>query len=202
MSDHENPDKLERLRYPVGRFERLKAPLDHDARQGHIAVLEQAPATFRSLVAGLSNADLDTPYRPGGWTIRQVVHHVPDSHMNAYIRMKLAATEDAPVIKTYEEQLWAELPEAKTGPIDMSLTLLESLHVRWVAFLRMLPEESFEKTFMHPEWKRVSLGESVAMYGWHCRHHAAHIAHALGAVHGRRQRGRKNPPGHSAALPG
>src|SRR5471030_35381 len=116
---------LEQLRYPVGRFERLKAPLDHETRARHIETIAQTPATFSSLVAGRTDAQLDTPYRSGGRTVRQVVHHVPDSHMNAYIRMKFAVTEDAPAIKAYAEEIWAESPEAKTGPIDMSLTLLD-----------------------------------------------------------------------------
>src|SRR6266576_4994191 len=134
---------LEQLRYPVGRFERLKAPLDRAAREVHIETIAAAPATFLSLTRGRSDAQLDTPYRPGGWTVRQVVHHVPDSHMNAYIRMKFAVTEDSPAIKAYEEGRWAELPEAKSGPVSMSLDLLAGLHRRWVAFLRALPETDF-----------------------------------------------------------
>lgn len=171
---------LDKLRYPVGRFERLSAPLDAATRLAHIATIEDTPARFRSRVAGLSNGQLDTPYRPGGWTIRQVVHHVPESHMNAYIRMKLALTEDAPTIKTYEEQLWAELPDARTCPPDMSLALLAALHHRWVAFLRLMPEPEFGKTFTHPEWGRVRVDEALAMYAWHCRHHTAHIELGLG----------------------
>jgi hypothetical protein len=170
---------LDRLRYPVGRFERLKAPLDRAARDAHIETLERAPARFRSLVTGLTDAQLDTTYRPGGWTIRQVVHHVPDSHMNAYIRCKWAMTEDAPAIKVYEEQLWAELPEAKSGKVDMSLALLEALHRRWVSFLRAIPEAAFTRTFVHPEWKRVTIEEAIAMYAWHSRHHAAHIEQGI-----------------------
>ena len=127
---------LEQLRYPVGRFERPKAPLDGATRSGHIETIERTPSTFLSLVKGRTDAELDTPYRPGGWTVRQVVHHVPDSHMNAYIRMKFAVTEDAPAIKAYDEAKWAELPEAKSGPAEMSLALLEALHRRWVTFLR------------------------------------------------------------------
>src|SRR5215831_3468101 len=129
---------LDKLRYPVGKF-------------------EQTPARFRTLVSGLNDRQLDTPYRPGGWTIRQVVHHVPDSHMNAYIRCKWAMTEDEPAIKVYEEQLWAELPEARNGNVDMSLALLEALHWRWVAFLRAIPDAAFKRTFRHPEWKRITI---------------------------------------------
>jgi DinB superfamily len=171
---------LDTLRYPVGRMERLKGPLDAAARASYIDVIEQAPAVFRGLVTGLTDQQLDTRYRPGGWTIRQVIHHVPDSHLNAYVRMKLAATEDTPAVKTYEEGLWAELPEAKSAPIAMSLDLLDALHRRWVAFLRALPDAEFRRDFTHPEWKRVSIEESVTMYAWHCRHHAAHIRQGLG----------------------
>jgi hypothetical protein len=173
-------DDLEPLRYPVGRFERLKAPLDAAARHAHLDTIAQAPATIRSLVNGRTDAQLDTPYRPGGWTVRQVVHHVPDSHMNAYIRMKFAVTEDAPAIKAYEESRWAELPEAKTGPVEMSLALLDGLHRRWVAFLRGLPAGEFAKAYVHPELGRVTLDEALALYAWHCRHHTEHVRRGLG----------------------
>jgi len=172
---------LDRLRYPVGRFERLTAPLDRAARDGHLATLEQAPARFRSLVGALSDAQLDTTYRPGGWTIRQVVHHVADSHMNAYLRFKWAMTEHEPAIKVYDERLWAELSDAKTGSVDMSLALLDALHRRWMMFLRSIPEPSFARAFLHPEWTRMTIDEAVAMYAWHCRHHAAHIEQGLTA---------------------
>jgi uncharacterized damage-inducible protein DinB len=169
---------LEHLRYPVGRTPRNSAPTD-EMRTEHLDVLEALPATLRALVTPLSEAQLDTPYRPGGWTIRQVVHHLPDSHMNAYVRMKLAATEDTPHIKTYEEALWAELPEAKRAPIGMSLDLLDALHRRWLAFLRALPDASRRRAFSHPEWGVVSIDEAVGMYAWHCRHHTAHIRNGL-----------------------
>jgi uncharacterized damage-inducible protein DinB len=178
-------DDLDKLRYPIGRFERLTQPLDRAARAHAIDDIEQAPARLRQLVAGLSDAQLELPYRPGGWTIRQVVHHVPDSHMNAYIRMKFAVTENTPAIKAYEEGVWAELPEAKTGPVSMSLDLLAALHRRWVAFLRPLPESDFQKAYMHPELGRVTLDEAITLYAWHGRHHAAHVRQALaGAVAG------------------
>jgi len=170
---------IEKLRYPVGPLPRVATPLDAKTRQSHLATLEQTPARVRTLVSGLADARLDTPYRPGGWTVRQVVHHLPDSHLNAYIRHKLAVTENLPAVKTYEEQLWAELPEAKSGPIAMSLDLLDALHRRWVAFLRGIPEGDLQKAFSHPEWKRVTVDESIAMYAWHCRHHTAHIEQAL-----------------------
>ena len=170
---------LEQLRYPVGKAPRVDA-LDAAARKTMIDAIAQAPARYRSLTAGLSDAELETPYRPGGWTIRQVVHHVPDSHMNAYIRMKLAVTEDTPAIRTYMEERWAELPEAKSGPVELSLALLDALHTRWVTFLRALPAETFARTFAHPELGPVSIDGAIALYEWHCRHHAAHIEQGLG----------------------
>ena len=171
---------LEQLRYPVGRWERLKAPLDRAARGAHIITLEQTPATLRSLVTERTDAQLDTPYRPGGWTVRQVVHHVADSHMNAYIRMKFAVTENAPTIKPYDEGKWAELPEAKSGPAEMSVALLEALHRRWTTFLRALTDTDYAKAYMHPELGPVSLDEALTLYSWHCRHHTAHIKQGLG----------------------
>jgi DinB superfamily len=178
-------DDLDRLRYPVGPLPRHPAPLDAMTREEFLGILEETPATIRRLVERLGDAELDTPYRPGGWTVRQVVHHVPDSHLNAYVRMKLAVTEDSPHIKTYEEGRWAELPEARTGPVTMSLALLEGLHRRWVAFLRALPPAEFRKTFRHPEWGVVTIDDSLGMYAWHCRHHTAHIELALAATRGR-----------------
>jgi DinB family protein len=171
---------LEMLRYPVGRFERPTGPIDRAARVALIDTLEQTPARFRSLLSGRSSAELDTPYRPDGWTLRQVVHHVADSHMNAYIRMKWAMTEDTPAIKVYDEQLWAELPEARTGDVELSLALLEALHRRWVAFLRLLPDDAFRRAFVHPEWHEIAIEAALALYAWHGRHHAAHIEQGLG----------------------
>jgi hypothetical protein len=173
------PD-LDPLRYPVGRFERLKAPLDRTARTSLIDVVERTPARFRALVDGRTDAQLDAPYRPGGWTVRQVVHHVPDSHMNAYLRMKWALTEDVPVVKTYDETKWAELQEAKTGPVEMSLALLDGLHRRWVAFMRTLSDADFKRGMTHAEWGRIDVSELLALYAWHCRHHEAHIKLGLG----------------------
>lgn len=170
----------ENLRYPIGRFSRLKEPLDTATRAAHIATLEAAPARYRSLVDGLTDAQLNTPYRPGGWTIRQVVHHVPDSHMNAYIRTKLAVTLDTPpAILAYPEEIWAELPDGKSAPVAMSLDLFDGLHRRWVGFFRALSPDMFRRTYIHPEMKAVTLDEVLAMYAWHCGHHAAHIEQAL-----------------------
>jgi hypothetical protein len=168
-------DELEAERYPVGRTPRNKETLDRAARMALIAVLEQTPATLRTLVAGLTDTQLDTAYRTGGWTIRQVIHHLPDSHMNAYVRMKLAVTEAAPLIKTYDEALWAELPEARTAPVAISLDLLDALHRRWTAFLAALPDAAFRSTFAHPDWGLVTVDEALGMYAWHCRHHTGHV---------------------------
>jgi hypothetical protein len=171
--------ELDALRYPVGKFERLKAPLGRAGREPLVKTIEDTPARLRALVGGLSDAELETPYRPGGWTIRQVVHHVPDSHMNAYVRMKLAATEESPTIRVYEEQLWAELPDGKSGPIEMSLALLEALHRRWIVFLRNLTDAEFARTFQHPQWNVVTIEEAVALYAWHSRHHVAHVEQGI-----------------------
>ena len=168
-------DDLDRLRYPIGRFVSPQGPLDPRARAACIAEIEEAPSIFRSLAAGLDDRQLDSPYRPGGWTIRQVVHHVPDSHMNAYIRTKLALTEETPTIKPYDEARWSELLDARTAPIEMSLQLLETLHSRWVLLLRSLSEGDFNKTFVHPDVGRVTLHWLLALYAWHGKHHAAHI---------------------------
>ncbi len=171
---------LDKLRYPVGKFERLTSPLGQAGHQTHLKTIEDTPSRLRSLAGGLSDAELERTYRPGGWTIRQVIHHLPDSHVNAYIRMKLAATEEFPTIRLYEEQLWAELPEARSGPVKMSLDLLEALHVRWLAFLRSLTDAQFSRPFSHKEWGRVTIEESLTLYSWHCRHHTAHVERALG----------------------
>ena len=166
---------LDDLRYPVGRIPRNKAVLDAAGRAELIGVIEQTPATVRALVETLSDRQLDTPYRPGGWTVRQVVHHVPESHLNAYTRFKLALTEDVPTIKTYEEAEWAELPEARSAPIGVSLALLDALHERWVLLLRVLAPTQFARSFRHPELGLMTIDQQIAMYAWHGRHHLAHI---------------------------
>jgi len=166
------------LSYPVGKFAGTldaTTPVDLGLRLQGIAAITAAAEWFRSAVAGLDDRQLDTPYRPGGWTVRQVVHHVPDSHMNAYIRFKLAVTEDTPVIKPYDQTKWAELPDAKTLPVEVSLGLLEGLHERWAALLRSFSDADFARTLRHPELGILRLDQYVTMYAWHCRHHAAHI---------------------------
>lgn len=160
--------------YPIGKLQR-KAKLSNDDRLDLIQQVAEAPSYLRNAVKGLSPAQLDTPYRSGGWTIRQVVHHLPDSHMNAYVRMKLAATESQPSIKPYNEKLWAELSDAKTSVVEPSLTLLESLHERWVVFLRSLGTDDFLRMLMHPEHGLISIDFLLELYAWHGRHHVAQI---------------------------
>ena len=165
----------EDLRFPVGRFQ-PPAKVTAEERRAWIAELAAAPAKFRAAVEGLNDAQLDTPYRPGGWTVRQVIHHVPDSHLNSYTRFRLALTEDNPTIKPYHEDRWAQLADARTMPIEVSLVLLESLHERWVRLLDSMTPEQFARTFVHPQQNRtISLDGNLALYAWHCRHHTAHI---------------------------
>ncbi len=171
---------IEQLKYPVGRFRRLSGPLSLDERVQCINEIEEAPAIVRSLVSALTNDQLEARYRPGGWTIRQVVHHIPDSHLNAYVRFKLATTEENPTIKPYDEAKWSELPDARSAPIGASLELLEALHKRWVPFLRSLSDADCRRTFFHPEMQStVTLDQALIIYAWHGRHHAAHIRSAL-----------------------
>jgi len=165
---------LDDLQYPIGRFSLGGTPTDNQVRQA-IDEIAQAPAKLRAAVEGLSPEQLDTPYRPGGWTVRQVVHHVPDSHLNSYCRFKLALTEDEPTIKAYHEDRWAELEDSRTTPIEVSLSMLESLHKRWVLLMKSLAPADFARTFRHPEIGLVSLAKNVCLYGWHGRHHTAHI---------------------------
>ena len=162
------------LRYPIGPFE-YGSPLTNEQRGSCIAQIAATPERMREAVAGLSDEQLNTPYRPEGWTVRQVVHHVPDSHLNSYVRFKLAMTESHPTIRAYDENLWANLDDARNAPIDLSLDLLESLHRRWVLFLRSFDEKDFERTFHHPELGSVSVDKNVALYAWHGQHHVAHI---------------------------
>ena len=163
------------LRYPVGKWVRPKS-LTPAERKSAIEAIAKAPAAMRSAVNGLTDAQLDTPYRPGGWTVRQVVHHVPDSHMNAFTRFKLALTEDAPTIKPYDEAKWAELEDGKSKLVEHSLTLLDALHARWVFLLERLKPADFERTVIHPEHDApMSLDALLSMYSWHGKHHVAHI---------------------------
>lgn len=162
------------LRYPIGEF-KYEGPLTDDQRAAFIGKIEETPARMRVAVAGLNDKQLDTSYRPGGWTVRQVVHHVPESHLNSYVRFKLAITEDEPTIKPYFEDRWAELDDARQAPIALSLDLLEALHRRWVWFLRSLKQADFQRTFRHPDLGIVSVDKNIALYAWHGQHHVAHI---------------------------
>jgi hypothetical protein len=162
-------------RYPIGPFASVRRPLTDEERAERIAAIEAHPANMRAATDGLTEEQLDTPYRDGGWTVRQVVHHVVDSHVNSYVRFKLAVTEDHPTIVTYEQTVWAEFPDAKSAPIEGSLAMLEALHPRWVSFLRALTPEQFQRTARHPEVGDITVDNLLEIYGWHCPHHEAHI---------------------------
>ncbi len=162
------------LRYPIGKFTWEENVTDK--RRGElIGQIEEAPSNLRTAVKGLSENQLNTSYRDGGWTVRQVVHHLADSHMNAYVRFKLALTEKGPTVKPYNQEDWAELRDAKTAPVDLSLTLLESLHQRWVLMLNSMKPADFAREFLHPEHGELTLDKNLALYPWHGRHHVAHI---------------------------
>ncbi len=163
------------LRYPIGKFD-PKSALDlQDIRSG-IAIIEMFPEQISTAAQNLDDDQLNTPYRPGGWTLRQVVHHCADSHMNSLIRFKLALTEDKPVIKPYFEDRWADLPDSLQMEIHSSLLLISSLHKRWVFLLRHLAEKDFQKVYLHPEsGNQYRLDTAIDLYAWHCRHHLAHI---------------------------
>lgn len=165
---------MDDLSYPVGKFS-MPGSVSAGELATFVDQIAETPPRVRAAVAGLNDAQLDTPYRPDGWTVRQVVHHVPDSHMNSYVRFRLALTEDAPVVKPYEEARWAELHDARTMPIEPSLELLDSLHARWVPLLRSLTEGDWKRIFRHPDLGPVRLEQNAALYAWHGRHHVAHI---------------------------
>ena len=163
------------LRYPVGKYE-YGGPWTEAQRAAFIQTIADTPARLREAVGGLSAAQLDTPYREGGWTVRQVAHHLPDSHMNAFTRFKLALTEEQPTIKPYDEVRWAELGDVPGTPVENSIALLDALHQRWVVLLRSMQGKDWERTYIHPEHgKTFTLDNVLGMYGWHCRHHVAHI---------------------------
>ena len=165
---------LDDLRFPIGRFN-APAMSTPGVRVAHIQTLRLLPERLRAAVAGLTDAQLDTPYRPDGWTVRQLVHHLADSHANSYVRFKLALTEDWPTVKPYDEAAWAELPDSRTLPVETSLALLSALHARWVASLESMTEDDFQRGFNHPEMGRQVLARTLALYDWHSRHHTAHI---------------------------
>ncbi len=162
------------LRYPIGEFS-YPGEQTADGRRRAIEEIEAAPARLRAAVQGLSPQQLDTPYRPAGWTVRQVVHHVPDSHLNAYTRFKLALTEDQPTIKPYDEAHGAELADVRQAPLDVSFALLEALHHRWILVLRSLRPEDFRRRLRHPDRGVMTPDQTLCYYAWHGRHHVAHI---------------------------
>lgn len=162
-------------RYPIGRFT-LISPTTDAVRRTAIDDIAALPSRMREAVSGLSDAELDTPYRDGGWTVRQVVHHVPDSHLHAYIRVKWALTEDSPAVKPYDEKTWSALPDSRL-PVEPSLDLLDGVHARWVALLREMTAAQFERTIQHPEYPEgpLTIDRITQHYAWHCRHHVAHV---------------------------
>ncbi|MDQ6597729.1 putative metal-dependent hydrolase [Bacillus salipaludis] len=161
------------MKYPIGTFQ-FNGEITNNITKDWISEIESLPRLLRDAVKDLDNEQLNTPYRSGGWTVRQVIHHLADSHMNAYVRFKLALTEEKPVIKPYDETKWAELADY-TLPIDISLSLLEALHQRWTNLLRSLSPADMEKTFIHPDSGEVSVGRNIGIYAWHGRHHLTHI---------------------------
>jgi len=161
-------------RYPIGKFH-FEGPPTEAQRAQLIATIEQTPTKLRTALEGLSPQQVDTHYREGGWTVRQVAHHVPDSHMNAYFRFKLALTEDEPTIKPYAEDRWAQLADTQSTLVEVSLVLLDSLHTRWVRLLRSLKAEDWKRNFRHPELGLVSLEKNLGLYAWHGQHHVAHV---------------------------
>jgi exoribonuclease II len=165
---------LEELRFPIGKFKRPEVVSDEEFNMD-VQAIQELPDSLKEAVKGLNEDQLNTPYRDGGWTIKQVVHHLFDSHANSYVRMKLALTEDNPTIKPYDESLWAELDDAKYAPIELSINLLDALHKRWVLSLTAFGTEEKKRTFNHPESGIWRLDKYVGLYGWHCIHHVAHI---------------------------
>lgn len=170
-----NNSSIEKLRYPIGRFTFNHANNTRQLKKW-IKDIELCPSLMKKATQGLRNSQINTRYRPDGWTVKQVVHHVADSHMNAYIRLKLSLSENIPTIKPYEESLWAEMDDAKKLPVRISLLLLEALHIRWVHVLKNMKPEDFNKKYFHPESNReITLFEFVSMYAWHSKHHVAHV---------------------------
>jgi uncharacterized damage-inducible protein DinB len=182
---HEEGNTMQDLRYPIGRCP-SKAVLTPDERRAAIEAIAQTPDRLKSAIAGLSPEQLDTPYRPGGWTVRQVIHHLPESHMNSYVRFKLALTENEPTIKPYDEAAWAKTGDVQETPVEVSLALLEALHKRWVILLRAMKPEDFARRLVHPERGTMTLDDVLTTYSWHGKHHVAHITslrHRMGWGH-------------------
>jgi hypothetical protein len=166
---------MEELKYPIGKFEYGKS-YSYADNKNHISNLEEFPKVLKPLALSLTDAQLEQPYRPGGWTGRQVIHHIADSHMNGFIRLKLTLTEDAPVIKPYHEELFAELTDGKSAPIESSLAIIDAVHQRWVYLLKSLSEEDLQRKYIHPQYNReFKLNEFLALYAWHGKHHYGHL---------------------------
>jgi hypothetical protein len=173
----EAPPAAERdPRYPIGK-PHLPSAIDPDELKSAIRDLAEMPELLRNALDGLEENELATPYRHGGWTVRQLVHHVADSHMHAFLRVRLALTQDTPTIVPYDEKVWAELHDSTSAPVEWSLELLESLHARWVMMLQVLTEADWKRTFLHPERGPQSIETATLLYAWHSRHHVAHITH-------------------------
>jgi hypothetical protein len=166
---------LEELKYPIGKYQKPES-LDAESRKGWISIIGALPSWLDVIIENLDAAQLDTPYRPGGWTMVQTIHHIFDSHMNGFLRVKLALTEDYPTIKPYKQDLWADTPEVFSVPVNVSITGLHALHRRWTALLEGLSEEQWRREFIHPERPDpLSIAEMTALYAWHCRHHFEHL---------------------------
>lgn len=164
----------EDLRFPIGRF-KLEGEITNEMIEKYIRDLEEVPNELRKAVEGLTDEQLNTSYRPGGWTLKQVVHHLPDSHMNSFIRFKLALTEDEPTIKPYDEKKWAELADSTNTPVSVSINLLENLHIRWANLLKSFSPKDWKRTYIHPVNGASTLERALALYSWHGKHHIAHI---------------------------
>ena len=162
------------LRYPIGRLQ-MEDKITGDKRRQYIDQFEETPAKLRAAVGGLSASQLDAPYRPEGWTIRQVTHHLVDSHLNAYVRFKMALTEETPVVKSYDQKQWGELEDSRIAPVEASLSLFDGLYQRWTILMRSLSPEGFARTLNHPDWGIISLDGYLSICVWHGLHHIAHI---------------------------
>lgn len=167
-------EEITDLRYPIGKFVR-PAEFTRESRAALIQEIAELPWKLRAGIVGMLNEQIETPYRPNGWTVRQVIHHLADSHINSYVRFKLALTEDSPTIKPYDEVAWAEMPDGKSAPIELSLKLLDVLHERWSIFLNAMTEADFARTLIHPVNGKMNLDTMLALYVWHGKHHVAHI---------------------------
>jgi len=168
--------ELEKLKYPIGRFKSQLVYSYAKHTQEHISQIQSLPQRLKQVVEKLSEDQLNTPYRPEGWTVRQLIHHIVDSHINSYVRYRWALTEETPIIKAYDEKSWALLPDAQEAPVVLSLHLLEALHARWSALLVAMTEDDFQRELAHPDWeKNLSLSLMTHLYSWHGNHHLAHV---------------------------